>query len=68
MASAWATRSSGDTAYGWKPNAEMARPRGGSCCTPATSRWSTPETGKRLDLRAPLPADFKAQIKALRAG
>jgi 23S rRNA pseudouridine1911/1915/1917 synthase len=27
-----------------------------------------PKTGKVLDLRAPLPADFKAQIKALKAG
>jgi 23S rRNA pseudouridine1911/1915/1917 synthase len=27
-----------------------------------------PKTGKTLDLRAPMPADFKAQIKALREG
>jgi hypothetical protein len=25
-----------------------------------------PGTGKVLDLRAPLPADFKAQVKALK--
>jgi len=27
-----------------------------------------PKTGKVLDLKAPLPADFKAQIKALQKG
>jgi 23S rRNA pseudouridine1911/1915/1917 synthase len=27
-----------------------------------------PKTGKMLDFRAPLPADFRAQIKALKKG
>ncbi|HZZ19218.1 MAG TPA: RluA family pseudouridine synthase [Opitutaceae bacterium] len=58
----------GDTAYGWKLDSRVK-------CVPErvmlhSGRLSLlhPTTGKTLDLKAPLPADFKAQIKALRKG
>jgi 23S rRNA pseudouridine1911/1915/1917 synthase len=33
----------------------------------ARIRLSHPRTGKALDLKAPLPEDFRAQVRALRA-
>jgi len=56
----------GDRAYGWVPGpALLAPPR---VMLHAEHLVVThPITGRVLDLRAPLPADFKAQIKALRA-
>lgn len=56
----------GDVVYGWKPDPRLV---------PAPTRVmlhaehlvvTHPVTGKTLDLRAPLPSDFTALIKALR--
>jgi len=58
----------GDAAYGWKA-APGGAPKPGRVMLHA-GRLSLvhPRTGKTIDLRAPLPADFRAQIKALREG
>jgi len=58
----------GDSAYGWKANTRMKRDPGRVMLHAARLQVVHPKTGKVLDLRAPLPADFKAQIKALKAG
>jgi 23S rRNA pseudouridine1911/1915/1917 synthase len=58
----------GDSAYGWKANTRMKRDPGRVMLHAARLQVMHPKTGKVLDLRAPLPADFKAQIKALKAG
>jgi 23S rRNA pseudouridine1911/1915/1917 synthase len=58
----------GDSAYGWKANSRMRRDPGRVMLHSARIRLSHPRTGKPMDLRAPLPADFRAQIKALKAG
>ena len=55
----------GDAAYGWKPDARRPLP-------PRVMLHAEhlavrhPITGRPLDLRAPLPADFQALIQALR--
>ncbi len=56
----------GDAAYGWKANARMKRQPGRVMLHAGRLSLVHPGTGKTLDLRAPLPADFRAQIKALR--
>jgi 23S rRNA pseudouridine1911/1915/1917 synthase len=56
----------GDSAYGWKENSRSAREPGRVMLHAARLSVVHPGTGKVLDLRAPLPADFKAQIKALK--
>jgi 23S rRNA pseudouridine1911/1915/1917 synthase len=56
----------GDTAYGWKKNLRMKRQPERVMLHAARIALTHPKTGKALDLRAPLPADFKAQIKALK--
>jgi 23S rRNA pseudouridine1911/1915/1917 synthase len=58
----------GDSAYGWKENSQSVRPPGRVMLHAARLSVVHPVTGRTLDLRAPLPADFKAQIKALKAG
>jgi 23S rRNA pseudouridine1911/1915/1917 synthase len=58
----------GDSAYGWKANTRMKRDPGRVMLHAARLQVMHPKTGKVLDLRAPLPADFKAQIRALKAG
>jgi 23S rRNA pseudouridine1911/1915/1917 synthase len=58
----------GDSAYGWKANMRMKRQPGRVMLHSARLSLLHPKTGKVLDLRAPLPADFKAQIKALKKG
>jgi len=58
----------GDSAYGWKANTRMKRDPGRVMLHAARLQVMHPKTGKVLDLRAPLPADLKAQIKALKAG
>ena len=58
----------GDSAYGWKANTRMKGDPGRVMLHAARLQVVHPKTGKVLDLRAPLPADFKAQIRALKAG
>ena len=58
----------GDVAYGWKKSLRMKRQPGRVMLHAARIALTHPKTGKALDLRAPLPADFKAQIKALKEG
>ena len=56
----------GDSAYGWKANPRMGRQPGRVMLHAGRLAITHPGTGKVLDLRAPVPADFKAQIKALK--
>ena len=58
----------GDAAYGWKANSWAGRQPGRVMLHAARLSVVHPRTGKALDLRAPLPADFKAQIRALKSG
>jgi 23S rRNA pseudouridine1911/1915/1917 synthase len=58
----------GDTAYGWKVNTRMKLLPERVMLHSGRLSLLHPVTGKTLDLRAPLPADFKAQIKALKKG
>jgi len=56
----------GDALYGWKANARMS-PQPERVMLHAEHLVLThPVSGKVLDLRAPLPADFNAMIKGLR--
>ena len=56
----------GDHAYGWKENLKMKRQPERVMLHSNRLSLLHPKTGKVLDFKAPLPADFKAQIKALR--
>ncbi len=56
----------GDAAYGWKANPRMRRQPGRVMLHAGRLSLTHPGTGKTLDLRAPVPADFRAQIKALK--
>ncbi len=56
----------GDSAYGWKENMKMARQPGRVMLHSGRLSLLHPKTRKVLDFKAPLPADFKAQIKALK--
>ena len=56
----------GDVAYGWKTSSKMSKQPARVMLHAARLSVMHPKTGKPLDLRAPLPADFKAQIKALK--
>ena len=58
----------GDSAYGWKANTRMKREPGRVMLHAARLSIVHPKTGKTLNLEAPLPADFKAQIRALKKG
>ncbi len=58
----------GDSAYGWKANSRMKLQPGRVMLHSARIRLAHPKTGKALELKSPLPADFKAQIKALKQG
>lgn len=58
----------GDAAYGWKANPAMKAQPGRVMLHAARIRLAHPRTGRALELEAPLPADFRAQIKALKAG
>ena len=57
----------GDSAYGWKTNSKLKKQPGRVMLHAARLSLTHPKTGKVLDLKAPLPADFRAQIKALKA-
>jgi 23S rRNA pseudouridine1911/1915/1917 synthase len=56
----------GDSTYGWKANSSSVRQPGRVMLHAGRLSVVHPVTGKVLDLRAPLPADFKAQIRALK--
>jgi 23S rRNA pseudouridine1911/1915/1917 synthase len=56
----------GDTAYGWKLDSRVKLLPARVMLHSGRLSLLHPITGKTLDLRAPLPADFKAQIKALK--
>jgi 23S rRNA pseudouridine1911/1915/1917 synthase len=58
----------GDVAYGWKKSLKMKRQPGRVMLHAARIAIVHPKSAKPLDLRAPLPADFRAQIQALREG
>jgi len=58
----------GDAAYGWRKNPKMKLQPGRVMLHAGRLCLVHPGTGRTLDLRAPLPDDFKAQIKALRDG
>jgi 23S rRNA pseudouridine1911/1915/1917 synthase len=57
----------GDVVYGWKPDARLKQAPERVMLHAAHLVFQHPISGKELDLRAPLPPDFDAQIKALRA-
>jgi 23S rRNA pseudouridine1911/1915/1917 synthase len=57
----------GDSAYGWKENMRMKRQPERVMLHSGRLSLLHPKTGRVLDFKAPLPADFKAQIKALKA-
>jgi 23S rRNA pseudouridine1911/1915/1917 synthase len=56
----------GDPLYGWKPDPRVSRLPGRVMLHAEHLVLTHPITGKELDLRAPLPDDFEAMIKALR--
>lgn len=56
----------GDSLYGWKPDPRLARQPERVMLHAEHLVLTHPATGKELDLRAPLPPDFKAAIVALR--
>jgi 23S rRNA pseudouridine1911/1915/1917 synthase len=58
----------GDAAYGWKANSRMKRQPNRVMLHAARLSLRHPKTGRILDLQAPLPPDFKAQVKALKEG
>jgi 23S rRNA pseudouridine1911/1915/1917 synthase len=58
----------GDSAYGWRANPRMRRQPGRVMLHAGRLSLIHPGTGKVLNLCAPLPADLKDQIGALREG
>ncbi len=56
----------GDALYGWKADPRLPRLPGRILLHAEHLVLAHPVSGKLLDLRAPLPADFQAMIKALR--
>ncbi len=56
----------GDALYGWKPDARLPRLPERIMLHAEHLVLTHPINGKELDLRAPLPADFTAMVKALR--
>jgi 23S rRNA pseudouridine1911/1915/1917 synthase len=56
----------GDALYGWKPDARLAQQPERVMLHAEHLVLTHPKTGKELDLRAPLPADFQAMIAQLR--
>lgn len=57
----------GDLVYGWKPDSRLKKPPQRVMLHAAHLIFRHPITGKTIDVRAPLPPDFEAQLKALRA-
>ncbi|MGA2015702.1 MAG: RluA family pseudouridine synthase [Opitutaceae bacterium] len=58
----------GDAAYGWRGAGWTGRPPPRVMLHAARLSLAHPMTGTTLDLRAPLPADFRELIKALTEG
>lgn len=56
----------GDDVYGWKPDARLKKQPARVMLHAEHIVFRHPVTGKTLDLRAPLPADFEAMLKELR--
>ena len=56
----------GDATYGWKADPRLAVPPARVMLHAEHLVLTHPVSGKELDLRAPLPADFKKQIAQLR--
>ena len=56
----------GDEIYGWKPDSRLKKQPPRVMLHAEHLIVTHPVTGKPLDLRAPLPADFKAQLTQLR--
>ena len=56
----------GDALYGWKPDPRLKKQPARVMLHAEHLVLAHPSTGKELDLRAPLPADFTALIRALR--
>ncbi|MDE3084772.1 MAG: RluA family pseudouridine synthase, partial [Verrucomicrobiota bacterium] len=57
----------GDATYGWKTNPRLSKQPPRVMLHAERIAFAHPMTGKPLDLRAPLPADFAAMLKVLRA-
>ncbi len=57
----------GDTVYGWKASGKLPKTPERVMLHAYKLSIVHPKSGKPLDLEAPLPADFKAQLKALRS-
>ncbi len=55
----------GDSLYGWKPDERMAKQPERIMLHAEHLVLTHPISGKELDLRAPLPKDFRATIKVL---
>jgi 23S rRNA pseudouridine1911/1915/1917 synthase len=56
----------GDEIYGWKPDSRLKKQPARVMLHAEHLIVKHPVTGKQLDLRAPLPKDFKAQLEQLR--
>jgi len=56
----------GDATYGWKADARLPRPPRVMLHAERIA-FAHPVTGRPLDVRAPLPADFAEMLKALRS-
>jgi 23S rRNA pseudouridine1911/1915/1917 synthase len=56
----------GDSVYGWKPDPRHPLPADRVMLHSEHLVFTHPVTGKTLDLRAPLPADFQAVLEVLR--
>jgi 23S rRNA pseudouridine1911/1915/1917 synthase len=56
----------GDEIYGWKPNAKLTRQPERVMLHAEHLVFTHPVTGKKMDLRAPMPKDFAAQLAQLR--
>jgi 23S rRNA pseudouridine1911/1915/1917 synthase len=56
----------GDAIYGWKPVAGMSRTPGRIMLHAEHLALRHPITSRKLDLKAPLPDDFRAMIRSLR--
>lgn len=57
----------GDVVYGWKPDPRLKKPPQRVMLHAAHLVFRHPITGKTIEVRAPLPSDFEAQLRELRA-
>jgi 23S rRNA pseudouridine1911/1915/1917 synthase len=57
----------GDAAYGWKQSSRLPTQPARVMLHSARIALNHPKTGKALEIRAPLPADFREQIRALKS-